>query len=624
MLPDFLDDELAVKDEITEKLIANLVERRKKTWIASNDIVADKMIVQGNVEAILSDDRASRYLITKPYYWIELAFSIVDKEKNTVPFFFNDVQKEFMREFLTHGTKKPYFILKGRQQGFTSLITAIQLSYAISQKNFAGFTVANIAGNATAIFNDKAKVVYDMLPKALKPDEKYNSKYELFFDVLNSSWRVETATKNVGRSRTLSFLHLSEVAFFQVPLSEVQTALKPALTKNSFMVYETTANGFNASKDLWDSGSCINLFFEWWKTKEYTLDSEEPFTKIKDNDTWIQDRIKWLEKKGLTRGQIAWYVDTYNHFVDKAMIRQEYPCTPEEAFIASGDCYFDKEALIERIDQVRELKPLMQGYFIYDKHAIDPYTTVIKNIRFIETDNGYIRIYQKPQVRWIENGKETADDFDKATTDKVSKKPYAIGGDTAGDGSDFNTAKVIDNITMRTVASMQMKYIADDLYADQVYCLGKYYHDAIIGIETNFSIVPTLELVKAQYQNLYKQEKLDTTTGKMKDSYGFLTTQQTRHTILQGLLIAHRNDPETECDLATLQEMLSFVRNKDGKAEATAGKHDDMVMCTAIAHFVARQGETTWKEPPKKESWWSRLIDKPKQSIRNEYISWSN
>jgi len=149
---------------------------------------------------------------------------------------------------------------------------------------------------------------------------------------------------------------------------------------------------------------------------------------------------------------------------------------------------------------------------------------------------------------WIENGKETADDFDKATADKVSKKPYAIGGDTAGDGSDFNTAKVIDNITMRTVASMQMKYIADDLYADQVYCLGKYYHDAIIGIETNFSIVPTLELVKAQYQNLYKQEKLDTTTGKMKDSYGFLTTQQTRHTILQGLLIAHRNDPETECD----------------------------------------------------------------------------
>lgn len=87
MLPDFLDDELVVKDEITEKLIANLVERRKKTWIASNDIVADKMIVQGNVEAILSDDRASRYLITKPYYWIELAFSIVDKEKNTVPFF---------------------------------------------------------------------------------------------------------------------------------------------------------------------------------------------------------------------------------------------------------------------------------------------------------------------------------------------------------------------------------------------------------------------------------------------------------------------------------------------------------------------------------------------------------
>ena len=38
-------------------------------------------------------------------------------------------------------------------------------------------------------------------------------------------------------------------------------------------------------------------------------------------------------------------------------IKQEFPCSAEEAFLASGDCALDKEKILQRID---ELKSLLQ------------------------------------------------------------------------------------------------------------------------------------------------------------------------------------------------------------------------------------------------------------------------
>lgn len=45
--------------------------------------------------------------------------------------------------------------------------------------------------------------------------------------------------------------------------------MMPAFTKNCIVIYETTANGFNDFKDMWDSGTYINCFYEWWRTGEY-------------------------------------------------------------------------------------------------------------------------------------------------------------------------------------------------------------------------------------------------------------------------------------------------------------------------------------------------------------------
>ena len=70
-----------------------------------------------------------------------------------------------------------------------------------------------------------------------------------------------------------------------------------------------------------------------------------------------------------------------------------------------------------------------------------------------------------------------------------------------------------------------------DLYTKQMYCLGKYYKDALIGIEANFDSFPIAELQRLGYYNQYIREKVDEYTGKMEKRFGFRTTSLTRPTI---------------------------------------------------------------------------------------------
>ena len=172
--------------------VADIIEKRKKRWKEKGDIEYDKQLVRAAVEKILSTPSLREEIVARPYLLIPVAFYIVDKKRKTVPFFFNEVQEDFIEKLETLGTNKPFFVLKGRQQGFTSVITAIQLSFAVVRKNFSGFTMADRSDNTVAIFNDKARVVYERLPELLKPSEKFNSRNEMFFDKLNSSWSSHT------------------------------------------------------------------------------------------------------------------------------------------------------------------------------------------------------------------------------------------------------------------------------------------------------------------------------------------------------------------------------------------------------------------------------------------------
>ena len=227
-----------------------------------------------------------------------------------------------------------------------------------------------------------------------------------------------------------------------------------------------------------------------------------------------------------------------------------------------GKTVFNARAIQSRLETIS--KPLKVGYFLYDYDGLQ-----ITNIRWVnDRDNGYINIYQLPN------------------TPAITK--YCAGGDTSGEGSDFFTLHVLDAKTGVQVATLKHQFDADQ-YSKQAYCLGKYYKDALIGIEANFDSYPIMELQRLGYTNQYVRSTVDTYTGKTEKRFGFKTTSLTRPTIISRLIEIVREHVETINDRDTLEELLTIVRNEKGRIEAPEGGHDDQMMGLAIAHHVREQ-----------------------------------
>lgn len=266
------------------------------------------------------------------------------------------------------------------------------------------------------------------------------------------------------------------------------------------------------------------------------------FSTYKDNKFLTDDDRKALEDLK--------YTDEYTY---------EVYCLGKWGIL--GKTVFDARAIQKRLETIP--KAIKTGYFRYDYDGL-----AITNIQWVNDKDGYIQLYQMPN------------------TPEITE--YCIGGDTAGEGSDFFTAHVLNARNGEQVAVMKHQFDADQ-YAKQMYCLGRYYKNALIGIEANYDSYPIMELQRLGYPKQYTREAVDTYTGKTEKRFGFKTTSLTRPTIISRLIEIVREHCETICDRATLEELLTIIRNEKGRVEAPQGGHDDMMMGLAIAHHIRDQ-----------------------------------
>lgn len=227
----------------------------------------------------------------------------------------------------------------------------------------------------------------------------------------------------------------------------------------------------------------------------------------------------------------------------------------------TGKTVFNAKAISERLERLTP--PIRTGLFQYDE---DPDGIHIRDIRWVDDPAGPVKVYKEPEAG----------------------RPYVIGGDTAGDGSDWFLGQVLDNITGEQVCTLRHQY-DEDTYAKQLYCLGTYYNEALVAPETNFSTYPVKLLDLMGYKNLYVREREDTYEGDVRHAFGFRTDALTRPVILGELTRVLRDHIDLVNDETTLLEMLTFVRNEKLRPEAEPGAHDDCVMALAIAHYIRPQ-----------------------------------
>lgn len=222
----------------------------------------------------------------------------------------------------------------------------------------------------------------------------------------------------------------------------------------------------------------------------------------------------------------------------------------------TGRTVFNGAAIREQL--AKDIRPARVGEFGYEYDGL-----AISDWHFDDFGDGCIQVYRAPEVG----------------------VPYCLGGDTAGDGSDSFVAQVIDNRTGEQVAVLRQTF-DEDLYARQVYCLGRWYNDALVAIEVNFSTHPVRELTRLGYPRQFVRAVEDDYRGRMRHSYGFRTDRQTRPVMLEMLVEAFRDNIGIVVDRTTLLEMETFIRTEEMRAEAAEGAHDDCVMALAIAHYI--------------------------------------
>lgn len=414
----------------------------------------------------------------------------------------------------------------------------------------------------------KSYSIAQILIERMLKDEKFNclvvrkvarTNRDSTFALLNQIINRYGIRKLVDINNTemrISCLNGNEIAFAGLDDTE-------KLKSITFKTGEaTTVWVEEASEILENDLKQLNLRLRGGKSKKQIILSFNPI----DINHWLKTKL--IDSN---RSNIKVLHTTYkdNRFLDIEYIQELESYRDSDPYYYSvyclgqwgvlGETVFDAKAVSVRMQVIKPA--IKQGYFIYDDKV-----TSLDNRQFIENDKGEIKIYIEPE----------------------KNKQYAIGADTAGDGSDYNVAQVIDYDTGVQVATMRMKKDID-LFTRQLYCLGYYYNYALIGVEANFDTFPIRLLEQMSYYNQFVREQQDTFTGAIKKAYGFRTDSLSRPRIISQLIEIVREHTYLFNDKQTLQEMLTFVRNEKGRPEAQAGAYDDCVMAMAITHEIKKQ-----------------------------------
>lgn len=528
--------------------------------------------------------------------YIENCLKIKTKSGTVVPFRLNDAQRKLYavaKRQQDAGKPVRLIILKARQLGFSTLTEGLIFHACATRKNVNALIVAH-REDATANLFRMSKLFYDELPAPVKPMLRASNAQELVFENpsklrserearpgLRSRIRCATAGgRGIGRSDTLQCVHLSEYAFWPDGADGKASTLAGILQAvpslpGTMVVIESTANGFEDFKERWDAAVAGEndfepVFFAWFENPDYSM-------PVVPGTEWTPEERELRDAYRLTDEQLQWrrWCIANNCGGSLDMFRQEYPASPGEAFLHSGTGVFDNEQIVLRLERLPG--PAGRGEFADGE--------------WTESETGAITLYELPE----------------------EGVPYVLGGDTAGEGSDYFTAIVIDNVSGRIAAKLRQKY-SEPEYVRQIFALGRFYNDALVAIETNFSTYPVMKLQEMEYPNQYSREREDTYTRQMRKSYGFRTDRQSRPRAIANLVEVFSSHPEWFTDRELLEEMLTFCYNEDHRPEALAGKHDDLVMGAAITYAVRHQQRMTVLTEPEKPR--EKLIDQMKRQKR--------
>ena len=509
-----------------------------------------------NLEALL---RLGKRLDERPSEFVDAAATLLrvrDRHGRLCPLVANPAQRAFEAR-----RGRENVVLKARQMGISTWVAGRFFLRAITQPGTLTLQVAHTREAAESLLS-LARRMWTELPEDLRDGPlrlgRANAGQIVFTD-LGSEIRVASAADvNAGRGLSVQQLHCSEVSRWPGRAGETLAGLRAALAPGGELVLESTPNGaYGAFYEAWSAGTDdpdvvagamsggagsgrvfaampggeddvvgspgpVRHFLPWWMEPAY-VGPAVPRGK------WTPEERGLAETQGLSEAQIGFRRGLERRF--GALRSQEFAEDAASCFRATGACCFEVDALERRLAEAPE--PLLRRR------------------------NGALRMWLPP----------------------VRGKNYVLAVDTAGgqaDG-DFAAIEVLELATGLQCAELQERLRPAEL-ARVCAELAREYGDALLVVERNnhgSAVLAFLE-TEQRYERLYTQ------AGQA----GWLTSAGSKPEMVARLGALLAGSPERFMSRWLLGECRTFVADEGGRAGATPGSHDDLVMAMAIAQAV--------------------------------------
>jgi len=478
-------------------------------------------------------------------------------------------------------------VLKARQLGISTWGTAYLYHKTATAFYRKGVVIAHDRDSTNNLFN-MTKRYYDFSPLDIRPMKRYSNEKALVFENadekardanpgLLSSIGLETAGRTTaGRSGTIHYLHCSEFAFWPdagVTVSGLfqSVPLKPGTA----IIIESTANGMGGKGEefynRWRAAEqgdsdFTPIFFPWFDNSEYEIKTDRDFSATREERD-IQKRHPQI-----TDNKINWRRYKIRNELGSALLdpvtqfKQEYPSSPEEAFIASGRTVFEISRIMD--DLACLTTEVIEGEFN-------------GNGEFCQEEHGRYKLYEKVK----------------------DKKVYAIGGDVA-EGLESGDASAMFGIDKDYNQTFSFYGRLDpDLFGTEMCRVGKYYKDALLAPEKNNHGHATVAKIKENdYPNIYLRMVKEERAEKITPKLGWLTNKKTKMAMLDDFVELYRDGILKIKDPELLKEMITLVVEPDGNVILNS-KDRVVAACIAIqairqqvagnfkAHYPAKQDE---------------------------------
>ena len=456
-----------------------------------------------------------------------------------------DAQEEILASW---ATGENHIHLKARQIGFSTTVGFFAWWVAVTQAEASILLLSRGEREAQELL-EKVKFGIDRLTPFIKskaPEISTRTLSKIAFSNGSEILSLPSAS-DPARGYTGRLVVVDEWAFLPNP-EESWASIQPVADIGGQIIGLSTANGMgNFFHTLWErathgDSTFTPMFYAW--------------------DTVPGRDEEWYERQ--KKDLLGW------------QLHQEYPSSPEEAFIKSGATVFSPEDL--RKLETRAPK----RYRIMENWSQSP--TVRRH------DDGELAIWRQPEPDGI----------------------YVVGADPA-EGlihGDFSSVHVLDAKDGGLAATWHGR-IAADVFGEILHNVGTHYNKALICVEANNHGLTTITaLRRTGYNRIFRQRQLNRVNQGNPQEFGFKTSRVTKPLLIDDLGSHLRDQPDMPCE-ETIRELITYVR--DARGQMSGSPHDDRVISLALAvHMLQFTHVPEYKQEVDDTGtldWWARKLE---------------